>query len=49
VGKLRYKDDVMTIQDGQTGPLSMKLYDAITGIQTGILPDEKGWRVKVGK
>ena len=49
VGKLRYKDDVMTIQDGQTGPLSLKLYDAITGIQTGRLPDEKGWRVKVGE
>ena len=49
VGKLRYKDDVMTIQDGQTGPLSLKLYDAITGIQTGRLPDEKGGRVKVGE
>ena len=49
VGKLRYQDDVMTIQDGQTGPLSLKLYDTITGIQTGKLPDEMGWRVKVGK
>ena len=49
VGKLRYMDDVMTIQDGQTGPLSLKLYDTITGIQTGRLPDEMGWRVKVGK
>ena len=49
VGKLRYQDDVMTIKDGQTGELSMKLYDTITGIQTGKLPDEMGWRVKVGK
>ena len=49
VGKLRYKDDVMTICGGQIGPLSQKLYDTITGIQTGALPDEKGWRVKVGK
>ena len=49
VGKLRYQDDVMSIQDGQTGPLSLKLYDTITGIQTGKLPDEMGWRVKVGK
>ena len=48
VGKLRYVDEVMTIQDGQTGPLSLKLYDTITGIQTGRLPDERGWRVKVG-
>ena len=48
VGKLRYQDDVMTINGGNIGPLSQKLYDTITGIQTGILPDEKGWRVKVG-
>ena len=49
VGKLRYKDDVMTIADGQTGPLSMKLYETITGIQLGKLPDTKGWRVQVGE
>ena len=49
VGKLRYKDDVMTIQDGETGELSLKLYDTITGIQLGRLPDEFGWRLKVGK
>ena len=49
VGKLRYQDEVMTIANGETGPLSMKLYETITGIQTGKLPDEKGWRVKVGK
>ena len=49
VGKLRYKDEVMTIGGGETGPLSMKLYETITGIQLGKLPDNKGWRVKVGK
>ena len=48
VGKLRYQDEVMTIANGETGPLSLKLYETITGIQTGILPDERGWRVKVG-
>ena len=49
VGKLRYKDDVMTIGNGETGPLSMKLYETITGIQTGKVEDTRGWRVKVGK
>jgi branched-chain amino acid aminotransferase len=49
VGKLRYKDEVMTIGDGSTGELSMKLYETITGIQTGKLPDTMNWRVKVGK
>ena len=47
VGKLRYMDDVMTINGGEIGELSQKLYDTITGIQTGRLPDEFGWRVKV--
>ncbi len=49
VGKLRYQDEVMTIQDGNTGELSLKLYDTITGIQLGRLPDTMGWRVKVGE
>ncbi len=49
VGKLRYVDDVMTIQGGSIGTLSQKLYDTITGIQLGLLPDENGWRVKVGE
>ena len=49
VGKLRYVDEVMTINGGKIGELSQKLYDTITGIQTGILPDERGWRVKVGE
>ena len=49
VGKLRYQDEVMTIQNGETGELSHKLYDTITGIQLGLLPDTMNWRVKVGK
>jgi branched-chain amino acid aminotransferase len=49
VGKLRYGNEVMTIQNGETGELSLKLYDTITGIQLGRLPDTFGWRVKVGK
>ena len=49
VGKLRYMDEVMTINGGSIGPLSQKLYDTITGIQTGRLPDEMGWRVNVSK
>ncbi len=49
VGKLRYGNEVMTIQNGETGELSLKLYDTITGIQLGRLPDTFGWRVKVGE
>ena len=47
VGKLRYIDEVMTINGGNIGELSQKLYDTITGIQTGKLEDPRGWRVTV--
>ncbi len=47
VGKLRFKDDVFTIGDGKIGTISQKLYDTVTGIQTGALPDTFGWRVAV--
>ena len=47
VGKLRYEDEVFTIGDGGIGPITQKLYDTITGIQTGKLADEYGWRVEV--
>ena len=47
VGKLRYKDEVMTIGDGTIGPVSQKLYDTVTGIQWGKIKDEFGWTVIV--
>lgn len=47
VGALRYGDEVMNIGDGSTGELSHKLYDTVTGIQTGKLADELNWTVEV--
>lgn len=47
VGKLRFKDEVMTIAGGKIGPLSQKLYDTVTGIQRGEAADPFGWRVPV--
>ena len=47
VGKLRYVDDVMLINNGEIGELSQKLYDTMTGIQYGKLEDKFGWRVTV--
>ena len=49
VGTLALRDEKVTIGDGGIGKISQKLYDTITGIQTGKLPDEMGWRVKVGE
>ncbi len=47
VGTLRYKDDVMQIGSGETGALSQKLYDTVTGIQNGTVEDKFGWVVNV--
>ncbi|MDR1778972.1 MAG: branched-chain amino acid aminotransferase [Clostridiales Family XIII bacterium] len=47
VGELRYVDKDMIINDGKIGALSQKLYDAITGIQSGTEPDAHGWTVKL--
>ncbi len=43
VGELRYKDQVVTINDNKTGELTQKLYDTLTGIQWGKLEDTYGW------
>ena len=48
VGKLRYENDVMVIGDGGLGPVSQKLYDTVTGIQSGAVKDPYGnWHVCV--
>ncbi len=47
VGKLRYVDEVFEIGGGKIGELTQRLYDEITGIQSGKLEDVRGWRQKV--
>jgi branched-chain amino acid aminotransferase len=47
IGELKYKDTVMYINDGKIGPISQKLYDEITGIQTCTKEDKFGWVYKV--
>ncbi len=47
VGRLRYKNEVYTIKDGNIGPISQKLYDTLTGIQWGKLEDSFNWRYEV--
>ena len=43
VGALCYKDQNITIGSGGVGQLTRKLYDTLTGIQTGHLPDRFNW------
>jgi branched-chain amino acid aminotransferase len=43
VGKLCYKDEVLQLTGGKVGDVTQRLYDTLTGIQTGKLKDEFGW------
>ena len=47
VGTLALRDEKVTVGDGGIGRISQKLYDTLTGIQYGRLPDENGWVVKL--
>ena len=47
VGAIHYQGTDYAVADGQTGPISHRLYDELTGIQLGKRPDPFGWVVKV--
>ena len=47
IGRLAYKDKVITINGGEIGPVTQKLYDTLTGIQWGKIEDSFGWIVPV--
>ena len=47
VGILALRDEKTTVGDGSIGVISQKLYDTLTGIQYGRLPDENGWIMKI--
>ena len=43
IGELFDNGEKMIINNNEIGPISQKLYDAITGIQWGKTPDTMGW------
>lgn len=47
VGELNWNNERLVIHGGQTGELSSKLYNTLTGIQRGELKDEFGWLVQL--
>ena len=47
VKQLDYEDQSAFIGGGEIGPLTQKLYDTMTGMQWGKIPDSKGWIVPV--
>ncbi|RNC68338.1 MAG: branched-chain amino acid aminotransferase [Desulfuromonadales bacterium] len=48
VGTLCFRDVCHTVGDGGVGELTQKLYDTLTAIQYGKLPDQFGWVKKIG-
>ena len=47
VGEMMWKEQPVTINNGEIGEISQSVYDAITGIQSGRLPDPYGWTVTI--
>lgn len=47
IGELNWQGDKLVINNGVTGELSQRLYDTVTGIQTGAIEDPFGWVVEV--
>ncbi|MDL2258067.1 branched-chain amino acid aminotransferase [Eubacteriales bacterium OttesenSCG-928-K08] len=47
VGELTYKDKTVVVNNNEIGTLTQKLYDTLTGIQTGKIEDKYGWVTRV--
>jgi branched-chain amino acid aminotransferase len=47
IGELKWGDKVMTLNNGEIGEISQKIYDTLTGIQWGKIEGPEGWSVKV--
>jgi branched-chain amino acid aminotransferase len=48
VGEVKHAHGSFTVADGEPGALTMKVREALLGIQTGTAPDPHGWMQKVG-
>ena len=47
IGELYYKGESFPVSGGRIGEITQKLYDTLTGIQWGDLPDTHGWIHKI--
>jgi branched-chain amino acid aminotransferase len=47
IGAFSVFGELLPVADGGIGPVARKLFDALTGIQWGRLPDEAGWTYEV--
>ena len=49
VKELKWEDETVMISDGKIGPVAERLYDAMTGMQYGRIPDTRGWITPICK
>ncbi|RSK27207.1 branched-chain amino acid aminotransferase [Bacillus sp. HMF5848] len=47
IGEFLWEQETLSINNGETGELSKRLYDTLTGIQYGTLDDPFDWRITV--
>ncbi len=47
VGELRFEDKIITVGNGQAGPVAQRLFDTMMDIQYGRVDDPMGWIVPV--
>lgn len=47
VGILNWNGDVITVNNNETGELSLELFKTLTGIQTGKIEDKYNWMLKL--
>lgn len=47
IGELFWKNEKLVVNNGETGTLTRRLYDTLTGIQNGTQTDPFGWCVEV--
>jgi len=47
IGKFGYKGEDVTVNDNQVGTVTRHLYDELTGIHFGRIPDRFGWTLKI--
>lgn len=47
IGELKVDDEKIHINHGRIGAVAQRLYDTLTGIQNGRVPDPFGWVVPI--
>ncbi|MED4533278.1 branched-chain amino acid aminotransferase [Metabacillus fastidiosus] len=47
IGELKWLDERIIINNGEIGEVTQMLYDTLTGIQNGSIPDQFNWTIKL--